>query len=223
MCGLCLPHCPTYRLAGNEAESPRGRIALAAGLIDGTIEADSAALSHLDHCLGCLSCQAVCPSQVRYDDILVATRARLDALRPPSRLRRALRDPRLLTRAARLAAWTQASRWLPKLATLFPARSPWRRLAQVEPAVPDPLRLRALPATPKRSRVALLRGCVATSTTATPCKPRDTCSKRSATKSSKPAANAAARWRGTPAMSQAPRAPPTKRARRWKPAARKSC
>ena len=161
MCGLCLPHCPTYRLAGNEAESPRGRIALAAGLIDGTIEADSAALSHLDNCLGCLSCQAVCPSQVRYDDILVATRAGLDALRPPSRLRRALRDPRLLTRAARLAAWTQASRWLPKLATLFPAHSPLRRLAQAQPAVPDPLRLRALPATPKRSRVALLRGCVA--------------------------------------------------------------
>jgi len=162
MCGLCLPHCPTYRLAGNEAESPRGRIALAAGLIDGTITADAAVLPHLDHCLGCLSCQAVCPSQVRYDDILVATRARLDALRPPSRLRRALRDPRLLTRMARLAGLAQASSWLPKLANLFPARSPLRRLAQVQPAVPAALRLPALPApATKRSRIALLRGCVA--------------------------------------------------------------
>jgi len=75
MCGLCLPHCPTYRLEQVEAESPRGRIALARALADGRLHPTPAALTHLDHCLGCLSCQKVCPSDVQYEEILVRTRA----------------------------------------------------------------------------------------------------------------------------------------------------
>ncbi|HEY6877319.1 MAG TPA: 4Fe-4S dicluster domain-containing protein, partial [Polyangiales bacterium] len=84
MCGLCLPHCPTYRLEQTEAESPRGRIALARALAEGRLEPDAEAVAHLDHCLGCLSCQQVCPSQVRYEDLLVQTRAALAAARPPA-------------------------------------------------------------------------------------------------------------------------------------------
>ena len=83
MCGLCLPHCPTYRLDQHEAESPRGRIALARRLSAGQLEVSEAALAHLDHCLGCLSCQAVCPSQVQYEEILVQTRALLNHAGPP--------------------------------------------------------------------------------------------------------------------------------------------
>jgi glycolate oxidase iron-sulfur subunit len=41
-CGLCLPVCPTYRIDRNEAESPRGRIAIAAALARGEVEPKAA-------------------------------------------------------------------------------------------------------------------------------------------------------------------------------------
>lgn len=161
-CGLCLPHCPTYRLEAIEAESPRGRIALAKALATGTLDPGPLALAHLDHCLGCLSCQKVCPSQVRYDDILTLARADLRARRPvPGRLRRWLRDPARLTRLARLGAALRADRWLPALAGALPKHSLARRLASTQPPPPRAAP-RGPPSTPiARGRVALFRGCVA--------------------------------------------------------------
>lgn len=75
-CGRCLPACPTYRHDRNEAESPRGRIAVARALALGTIEAGPIGDAHLDHCLACRSCEAVCPVGVRYGELLLETRAR---------------------------------------------------------------------------------------------------------------------------------------------------
>ncbi len=162
MCGLCLPHCPTYRLAASEAESPRGRIALARAFADGTLPPEAALLSHLDQCLGCLSCQKACPSGVRYGEILDRTRANLRASRPyASLLTRWLENPRWLTRMARLGAAIGAHHWAPIAAKALPRASPLRRLAQ---AIPAPVRMlpRAIqPPSPRRSRVLLFRGCVA--------------------------------------------------------------
>lgn len=161
-CGLCLPHCPTYHIDPVEAESPRGRIALARTLNEGGLAPTAAALDHLDRCLGCLSCQQVCPSGVRYETILVRTRARLARARPaPGRALRWVRDPHLLWRMARLAARLRAHRWLPTLARLLPRDSPWRRIAATLPE-PPPLPAVAVPSgAATRGRIALFRGCVA--------------------------------------------------------------
>ncbi|NUO77237.1 MAG: 4Fe-4S dicluster domain-containing protein, partial [Lysobacter sp.] len=69
-CGLCLPACPTYGHDRLEAESPRGRIAVARAWALGTIEPSAVADTHLDHCLGCRSCEAVCPAGVQYGELL---------------------------------------------------------------------------------------------------------------------------------------------------------
>ena len=74
-CGMCLAECPTYRLETNENESPRGRLALIEGLIDGRLVGDEALLGHLDNCLGCRRCERVCPSEVRFGYLMDEARA----------------------------------------------------------------------------------------------------------------------------------------------------
>jgi len=75
MCGLCLPHCPTYAVAKTESESPRGRIALVRALYEGQLEASESISTHLNHCLTCMSCETVCPANVDYEKIIDAGRA----------------------------------------------------------------------------------------------------------------------------------------------------
>lgn len=90
-CGLCLPHCPTYGLTQHEGDSPRGRIALMQGLALGSIPATPKLETHLDGCLGCRSCESVCPAKVPYGRLIDAGRAALNERLPQRR-----RLPRLI-------------------------------------------------------------------------------------------------------------------------------
>ena len=77
MCGMCLPHCPTYQITRDEGESPRGRIALIQGLANGRLAPTTRVEDHLEHCLGCRACEAMCPSGVAYGEIIDGGRALL--------------------------------------------------------------------------------------------------------------------------------------------------
>jgi len=72
-CGFCLPACPTYLALGEEMDSPRGRILLMKGVLEGELSQEEV-LPHVDRCLGCLACVTACPSGVEYGELLTPFR-----------------------------------------------------------------------------------------------------------------------------------------------------
>ena len=162
-CGLCLPVCPTYALDGNEAESPRGRIAIAAAVARGQVDVTPALRKPLDHCLGCLNCEKVCPAGVQYGELLVETRALLGPIpKRPRKLLILLRHPASLRRLRRFANWMRLPRWKHRIMAWLPTHSAWRAaLATMPDAITtQPLR----PATAEAGEakhVALFPGCIA--------------------------------------------------------------
>jgi glycolate oxidase iron-sulfur subunit len=105
-CGLCLNHCPTYRLWGREADSPRGRIRQMLLVDEGKLEIADTFVTHMDRCLDCRACETVCPSGVEYGQLIEHARGRIEKeYRRPflSRIARAFVYRRILPFPPRIA------------------------------------------------------------------------------------------------------------------------
>ncbi|MEX0989084.1 MAG: (Fe-S)-binding protein [Actinomycetota bacterium] len=157
-CGLCLPHCPTYRLTGEESASPRGRITAMRAVDEGLASPDATFAGFMDLCLVCRACEDVCPSHVPFGRMMERARTQIEPDRPAR---------------SRLLRWfgldiALPRRWLLSLAmTLTPLVRPLlprrvRALAprgvrrgQRVPATTEPV-----PGIEPRGTVAILTGCV---------------------------------------------------------------
>jgi glycolate oxidase iron-sulfur subunit len=168
-CGFCLPTCPTYKLWGEEMDSPRGRIQLMdLGHEEGTTLSDEVVL-HLDNCLGCMACVTACPSGVQYGKLIEDTRQQIERQVTRSLSERLYRrlifelfphPGRLRALAPLLVA--QRKLGLTRLATKVPKVG---TLAGLAPEVTVRQALRVLPEVTKaqgerRATVGFLQGCV---------------------------------------------------------------
>lgn len=78
-CGLCLPHCPTFRATGEEALSPRGRIAAMRAVQWEGAALDAEFVHFMETCVQCRGCEPACPSGVPFGRLMEGTREALAA------------------------------------------------------------------------------------------------------------------------------------------------
>jgi glycolate oxidase iron-sulfur subunit len=84
-CGLCLPHCPTYRVTGLETASPRGRIAAMQAVQLHGAAIDAAFEQYMEECVQCRGCEAACPSSVPFGHLMEGARVALQDTRRSAR------------------------------------------------------------------------------------------------------------------------------------------
>ncbi len=176
-CGLCLNHCPTYRLLGVEMDSPRGRIHQMILVDEGRLKLGESFVRHIDLCLDCRACETACPSGVEYGKLIEAARAQIEQNYPRpllSRLLRWLGFRQVLPYPNRLALLGRLLRFYQRsgLRSVAQASGLWRlftKLGQAEkllPPIDDHFFFselgRVFPAEgERRARVALFAGCIA--------------------------------------------------------------
>ncbi|MDE0606137.1 MAG: heterodisulfide reductase-related iron-sulfur binding cluster [Acidimicrobiaceae bacterium] len=133
-CGLCLPHCPTYRVTGADTHSPRGRIALMQVVDEGIAPLSDEIVEAFDSCIQCRACETACPGDVPFGHLLEVAKGVVEKTRgkAPWWLKlglRALPRPRLLRAGSSCLAVAQRLRLVPSQRLGLPQRLPVRRRA----------------------------------------------------------------------------------------------
>src|ERR1700734_2166146 len=84
-CGLCLPSCPTYLETMTETSGPRGRISLIKAVGEGRMDLLAPGfVEQMSECLDCRGCEAVCPSGVKYGQLVETARAQIRQASAPA-------------------------------------------------------------------------------------------------------------------------------------------
>ena len=114
-CGLCLAHCPTFRVSGEEGKSPRGRIAAMRSAVAGAPLGEAFEEMMLS-CVMCRACETACPSSVHFGSLMEQTRAAIAGSTVPWWQKVAygvLERPRLLNALTAAGAIAQRCRLIP--------------------------------------------------------------------------------------------------------------
>jgi glycolate oxidase iron-sulfur subunit len=115
-CGLCLAHCPTYRVTGEEGLSPRGRIAAIRAVVAGA-PVDATFDRLMQTCVQCRACETACPASVRFGRLMEGARERLAPTSVPPWQRAAYRllgHHQVLVGLTAVGAVAQRARLIPK-------------------------------------------------------------------------------------------------------------
>ncbi|MCM2358605.1 MAG: (Fe-S)-binding protein [Geobacteraceae bacterium] len=172
-CGMCLPHCPTYKETFLETASPRGRVALVRKFQEGELTISDKFLEYLSLCLDCQACASACPCGVNAGELVAEFKCerregeglsfmeelilrrllphpdRLEAATTPLRLYQNCGLQKVVRKLGLLKMFSPKMERMEGLLPQLPARPLRRTLREVTPAVGE-----------ERGTVGFFLGCV---------------------------------------------------------------
>ncbi|MEJ2141977.1 MAG: (Fe-S)-binding protein [Gammaproteobacteria bacterium] len=165
-CGICLSSCPTFIKSEDPEQSPMGRIRLMRTLENDSEEGMAPEkMEKLESCLGCYSCESICPSKVNFGKLLDESLARLREQQPLPRMTSMMLW--LVSRTALIKSITQVT----YLAQILGLRTLFSKLGLIKlmgmqranallGKISYPTRLKnRIQQTRNKQRVALFTGC----------------------------------------------------------------